>query len=33
MKACHSVTASETDAMGDALRIVERVDMNEVGGT
>jgi hypothetical protein len=30
MKACHSVTTSETDAIGDALRIVERVDMDEV---
>lgn len=32
MKACHSVTTSETDAIGDALRIVERVDMDEVEG-
>lgn len=30
MKACHSVTTYETDAVGDALRIVERVDMGEV---
>ncbi|MBE0525089.1 MAG: nucleotidyltransferase [Methanosarcinales archaeon] len=30
MKACHSVTTYETDAIGDALRIVERVDMGEV---
>ena len=30
MKACHSVTTSESDAIGDALRIVERVDMDEV---
>jgi len=30
MKACHSVTTSETDAIGDVLRIIERVDMDEV---
>lgn len=32
MKACHSVTTSETDAIGDALRIVELIDMDEVEG-